>query len=150
VDEYFSSGDVGALSASLEDLDAPQFMYWAVKKLVTLAMDKRPHEREMASVALSALYGDVVSGDQMQTGFIKMLEAVRGWGCLGAAGHGAALAAWGLLAMGLRWLQGAALLRLGRLGRAGSCCIPGTAQPLPPSAHTRPLPTRARAPRWTT
>jgi hypothetical protein len=76
VDEYFSSGEVAALSAALEELEAPQFMYWAVKKLVTLAMDKRPHEREMASVALSALYGDAVSGDQMQTGFIKLLEAV--------------------------------------------------------------------------
>jgi hypothetical protein len=78
MEEYFTSGDVQNAATSLEEIDAPQFMYWAVKKLVTLAMDKRPHEREMASVLLSALYGEVVSSDQMQTGFIKLLEAVGG------------------------------------------------------------------------
>ena len=77
-EEYFSSGDIQNAADSLDEMEAPQFMYWAVKRLVTAAMDKRPHEREMASVLLSALYGEAVSSDQMQTGFIKLLEAVRG------------------------------------------------------------------------
>lgn len=60
VEEYFSSGDVQNVADSLLDLGAPGNMaHYFVKKLVTLALDRKDREREMASVLLSSLYAEV-------------------------------------------------------------------------------------------
>lgn len=63
VEEYFTSGDVANVAQSLEELGAPASMsHYFVKRLVTLALDRKGREREMASVLLSGLYGEVSQG----------------------------------------------------------------------------------------
>jgi programmed cell death protein 4 len=63
VEEYFASGDVANVAQSLEELGAPASMsHYFVKRLVTLALDRKGREREMASVLLSGLYGEVRQG----------------------------------------------------------------------------------------
>jgi hypothetical protein len=64
VEEYFSSGDVNNAADSLTDLDAPvAFMgHYFVKRLLTLALDRKDKEREMASNLLSNLYSEVGAG----------------------------------------------------------------------------------------
>lgn len=44
---------------SMQELDEPEYNHFFVKKVVTRAMDKHNHEREMASILLSALHGEV-------------------------------------------------------------------------------------------
>lgn len=57
--EYFTSGDVEEVARQLQEAGQPQFGWALVKKAITLAMDRHDKEREMASVLLSALYGEV-------------------------------------------------------------------------------------------
>lgn len=59
LEEYFVSGDVGEVARQLQDAGQPQFGWALVKKAVTVAMDRHDKEREMASVLLSSLYGEV-------------------------------------------------------------------------------------------
>ncbi|GBF95677.1 hypothetical protein Rsub_08659 [Raphidocelis subcapitata] len=76
-EEYFSSGDVQDVANSLDELGAAGSMaHYFVKRLVTLSLDRRDREREMASVLLSSLYAEVISPDQMQKGFWRLAEAL--------------------------------------------------------------------------
>lgn len=78
VEEYFSSGDVNNAADSLTDLDAPvAFMgHYFVKRLLTLALDRKDKEREMASNLLSNLYSEVLPSDQIQKGFGALVESL--------------------------------------------------------------------------
>jgi hypothetical protein len=60
VEEYFSSGDVSNAADSLSELGPVETMgHYFVKRLVTLALDRKDKEREMASSLLSNLYAEV-------------------------------------------------------------------------------------------
>ncbi|GJP39387.1 hypothetical protein CLOM_g23763 [Closterium sp. NIES-68] len=76
VAEYFESGDVMEVTRSLEELAYPDLHHHLVKRLVTMAMDRNNREREMASQLLSALFQDVLPTDQVEMGFLRLLEAV--------------------------------------------------------------------------
>ncbi len=43
----------------MQELDEAEYNHFFVKKVITRAMDKHNHEREMASILLSALDGEV-------------------------------------------------------------------------------------------
>lgn len=60
VEEYFSSGDVSNAADSLTELGPTDTMgHYFVKRLITLALDRKDKEREMASSLLSNLYAEV-------------------------------------------------------------------------------------------
>ena len=59
IDEFFNSGDIQEASTTLQELDEPEYGHFFVKRAVTRALDKHNHEREMSSILLSALYGEV-------------------------------------------------------------------------------------------
>lgn len=61
VEEYFSSGDVNNAADSLSEQEAPvaTMGHYFVKRLLTLALDRKDKEREMASNLLSNLYSEV-------------------------------------------------------------------------------------------
>ncbi|XP_042965621.1 MA3 DOMAIN-CONTAINING TRANSLATION REGULATORY FACTOR 2 isoform X1 [Carya illinoinensis] len=71
IQEYFLSGDISEVSSFLESEDktcSAELNALFVKKLITLAMDRKSREKEMASVLLSSLYfpaEDVVNGFTM-------------------------------------------------------------------------------------
>ncbi|KAK4766616.1 hypothetical protein SAY87_008258 [Trapa incisa] len=77
IHEYFLSDDIPELIRSLEDLGAPQFNPVFLKKLVTLAMDRKNREKEMASVLLSALHIEIFSSDDIVNGFVMLLESAE-------------------------------------------------------------------------
>lgn len=75
--EYFSSGDIVEVSASLEDLPGGiDVMHYFVKKLILLALDRKDREREMASVLLSSLYSNVIPPEQVRKGFEAVIESI--------------------------------------------------------------------------
>eukprot|EP00246_Nothoceros_aenigmaticus_P013530 TRINITY_DN4718_c0_g1_i1.p1 TRINITY_DN4718_c0_g1~~TRINITY_DN4718_c0_g1_i1.p1 ORF type:complete len:725 (+),score=184.72 TRINITY_DN4718_c0_g1_i1:48-2222(+) len=77
IQEYFLSGDISEVVTSLEDLAAPEYHGIFIKKLLTLAMEKKNHEKEMASALLSALYAEVIPIAQIEKGFILLLESAE-------------------------------------------------------------------------
>jgi len=77
IQEYFLSDDIFEVVRSLEDLAAPDFNAIFVKKLITLAMDRKNREREMASALLSALYTEVFPVEDIVHGFVLLLESAE-------------------------------------------------------------------------
>ncbi|XP_057970389.1 MA3 DOMAIN-CONTAINING TRANSLATION REGULATORY FACTOR 1-like [Malania oleifera] len=77
IHEYFLSDDIPELIRSLEDLGAPEYNPIFLKKLITLAMDRKNREKEMASVLLSALHFELFSTDDIVTGFVMLLESAE-------------------------------------------------------------------------
>ncbi|XP_077250579.1 MA3 DOMAIN-CONTAINING TRANSLATION REGULATORY FACTOR 1-like [Tasmannia lanceolata] len=77
IHEYFLSDDIPELIRSLEDLAAPELNPVFLKKLITLAMDRKNREKEMASVLLSALHTEIFSTDDIVNGFVMLLESAE-------------------------------------------------------------------------
>ncbi|KAL2894323.1 Programmed cell death protein 4 [Bienertia sinuspersici] len=76
IEEYFINDDYASTSNELRDLGMPNYDYYFVKKLISMAMDRYDKEKEMAAVLLSSLYGDVISPSQVYKGFSKLVECV--------------------------------------------------------------------------
>ncbi|XP_073280277.1 MA3 DOMAIN-CONTAINING TRANSLATION REGULATORY FACTOR 1-like isoform X1 [Primulina huaijiensis] len=77
IHEYFLSDDIPELIRSLEDLRMPEHNPIFLKKLVTLALDRRNREKEMASVLLSVLHIEIFSTEDIINGFIMLLESAE-------------------------------------------------------------------------
>uniref|UniRef100_A0A5B7ACP2 Putative programmed cell death protein 4 n=1 Tax=Davidia involucrata TaxID=16924 RepID=A0A5B7ACP2_DAVIN len=77
IHEYFLSDDIPELIRNLEDLGAPKFNPIFLKKLITLAMDRKNREKEMASVLLSALHFEIFSTEDIVNGFVMLLESAE-------------------------------------------------------------------------
>ncbi|XP_076887972.1 MA3 DOMAIN-CONTAINING TRANSLATION REGULATORY FACTOR 3-like [Bidens hawaiensis] len=75
IHEYFLSDDIPELIRSLEDLGSPEYNPIFLKKLITLAMDRKNREKEMASVLLSALHIEIFSTQDIVDGFTLLLES---------------------------------------------------------------------------
>ncbi|PPD82256.1 hypothetical protein GOBAR_DD20813 [Gossypium barbadense] len=69
--------DIPELIRSLEDLGLPEFNPIFLKKLVTLALDRKNREKEMASVLLSALHIEIFSTEDIVNGFVMLLESAE-------------------------------------------------------------------------
>jgi len=85
IQEYFLSDDISEVTRSLEDLAAPDFNAVFVKRLITLAMDRKNREKEMASVLLSALYTEVFPVEDAKDKINKLLEEYETGGDIGEA-----------------------------------------------------------------
>lgn len=77
IHEYFLSDDIPELIRSLEDLGMPEFNPIFLKRLITLAMDRKNREKEMASVLLSALHIEIFSTEDIVNGFFMLLESAE-------------------------------------------------------------------------
>ncbi|WKA08832.1 hypothetical protein VitviT2T_026517 [Vitis vinifera] len=77
IHEYFLSDDIPELIRSLEDLGMPKFNPIFLKKLITLAMDRKNREKEMASVLLSSLHIEIFSTEDIVNGFVMLLESAE-------------------------------------------------------------------------
>jgi hypothetical protein len=75
IQEYFLSDDIPELIRSLEELSLPEYNPIFLKKLITLAMDRKNKEKEMTSVLLSSLSLELFSTDDMMKGFIMLLQS---------------------------------------------------------------------------
>lgn len=77
IHEYFLSDDIPELIHSLQDLRSPELNPIFLKKLITLAMDRKNREKEMASVLLSALHIEIFSTEDIVNGFVMLLESAE-------------------------------------------------------------------------
>lgn len=77
IHEYFLSDDIPELIQSLMDLGVPEYNPIFLKKLITLAMDRKNREKEMASVLLSSLHSEIFSSDDIANGFLLLLESAE-------------------------------------------------------------------------
>ena len=75
--EYFSSGDMSEVSASLEDLpDGCEMMHYFVKRLILTALDRKEREREMTSHLLNSLYSVIIPPETMKRGFESVIQSL--------------------------------------------------------------------------
>ncbi|KDP27511.1 hypothetical protein JCGZ_20151 [Jatropha curcas] len=75
IQEYFLSGDISEVCSCLESDNSngsPELNAIFVKKLITLAMDRKNREKEMASVLLSSLR---FPADHVLNGFVMLIES---------------------------------------------------------------------------
>ncbi|CAN0890404.1 MA3 DOMAIN-CONTAINING TRANSLATION REGULATORY FACTOR 3 [Linum grandiflorum] len=77
IHEYFHSDDIPELIRSLVDLGLRQYNPIFLKRLITLAMDRKNREKEMASVLLSALHIEIFSTEDIVDGFVMLLESAE-------------------------------------------------------------------------
>ncbi|KAJ0539948.1 putative programmed cell death protein [Helianthus annuus] len=77
IHEYFLSDDIPELIRSLVDLGSPEYNPVFLKKLITLAMDRKNREKEMASVLLSTLHIEIFSTRDIVDGFTLLLESAE-------------------------------------------------------------------------
>ncbi|XP_027089977.1 MA3 DOMAIN-CONTAINING TRANSLATION REGULATORY FACTOR 2-like [Coffea arabica] len=75
IEEYFATDDITSTANELRELGMPNYDFYFVKKLISIAMDRRDKEKEMAAVLLSSLYADIIDPQQMYKGFIRLLMA---------------------------------------------------------------------------
>ncbi|KAL6527232.1 MA3 DOMAIN-CONTAINING TRANSLATION REGULATORY FACTOR 2 [Orobanche gracilis] len=77
IHEYFLSGDISEVSCCLEfenSSSLAELNTVFVKKLITLAMDRKNREKEMASILLSSL---CFPSEDVVSGFIMLLESAE-------------------------------------------------------------------------
>ncbi|XP_043810425.1 MA3 DOMAIN-CONTAINING TRANSLATION REGULATORY FACTOR 2 [Manihot esculenta] len=75
IQEYFLSGDISEVSRCLESDNgnsSAELNAIFVKRLITLAMDRKNREKEMASVLLSSL---CFPADDVSNGFVMLIES---------------------------------------------------------------------------
>lgn len=77
IHEYFLSDDIPELIQSLVDLGTPEYNPIFLKKLITLAMDRKNREKEMASVLLASLHSEIFSSEDIASGFVMLLESAE-------------------------------------------------------------------------
>ncbi|KAL1224462.1 MA3 DOMAIN-CONTAINING TRANSLATION REGULATORY FACTOR 2 [Cardamine amara subsp. amara] len=75
VEEYFGTNDVVSVANELKELGLPEYRYYFVKKLVSMAMDRHDKEKEMAAFLLSTLYADVIDPPEVYRGFNKLVAS---------------------------------------------------------------------------
>ncbi|KAM7266288.1 hypothetical protein ACFE04_004185 [Oxalis oulophora] len=75
IQEYFLSGDIAEVGSCLESENntfSPELNAIFVKRLITVAMDRKKREKEMASVLLSSMCFPV---DDVVSGFVLLIES---------------------------------------------------------------------------
>ncbi|XP_028412891.1 programmed cell death protein 4-like [Dendronephthya gigantea] len=75
IQEYYEHGDTEEVILSLNELNIHTSMKHKTLALaVTLAMEKKDAQREMASILISDLYGEVVTEDEISQAFMDVLD----------------------------------------------------------------------------
>ncbi|KAL2636328.1 hypothetical protein R1flu_007807 [Riccia fluitans] len=77
IQEYFTSDDISEVIRSLEELAVPEYHPIFLKRLFTLAMDRKHRDKERASILLSALYAEVIPIGQIIRAFVLLLESAE-------------------------------------------------------------------------
>lgn len=74
--EFFTSFDVNEVANSLQEIEAPEYSYEFVKRLINGALDREDSHREQVSRLLSELYPDILSSNMIGKGFERLFEIV--------------------------------------------------------------------------
>jgi len=74
IQEYFEHGDTEDVCLSIEELNIPSQKHKILVKTISIAMEKKATQREMASVLISDLYGKVLTRQHISKGFQQLLD----------------------------------------------------------------------------
>ncbi|KAK9805111.1 hypothetical protein WJX73_009330 [Symbiochloris irregularis] len=77
IKQFFASGECEDAAASLQALDTERPMEVFVKQAVLLAMEERPRERELVSKLLTHLHPSMLTTDQAEAGFLRLLYSAE-------------------------------------------------------------------------
>lgn len=73
--EYLENGDTSEAEASFREiLPSPLNRYWIVELAIDIAMDHKPSHRELTSVLISDLYGNIINDKDIAKAFDIMLS----------------------------------------------------------------------------
>jgi len=76
INEYFEHGDTEDVAISMDEINFGDNAYLILITTVTLAMEKKPSNREMASVLISDLYGRILHEEDIEKGFTFLLKSL--------------------------------------------------------------------------
>jgi len=76
ITEFFVSGDFDDITRTIFEIDAAEYSYEFVKRLLNMSLDKGDRERELVSQLMSLLYPDVLSTSMICKGFERLFEIV--------------------------------------------------------------------------
>ncbi|XP_054709294.1 programmed cell death protein 4-like [Uloborus diversus] len=74
IHEYFEHGDTQEVVVCLEELNLGKLRPQIVSMAITLAMERKPSQREMTSVLLSDMYGQILLQEDIALGFDQLLQ----------------------------------------------------------------------------
>ncbi|XP_035216316.1 programmed cell death protein 4-like [Stegodyphus dumicola] len=74
IHEYFEHGDTQEVIVTLEELNLGKLRPQIVSMAVSLAMERKPSQREMTSVLLSDMYGQILQQEDIAAGFDLLLQ----------------------------------------------------------------------------
>ncbi|KAG8198265.1 hypothetical protein JTE90_021522 [Oedothorax gibbosus] len=74
IHEYFEHGDTQEVIVCLEELNLGTLRPDLVAMAVSLALERKPSHREMTSVLLSDMYGQILVREDIAAGFDRLLE----------------------------------------------------------------------------
>jgi len=72
--EYYEHGDTEDVALSLQELNIPSQRYKIPVKVITIAMEKKATQREMASILISNLYGRILTQEHFSKAFQQLLD----------------------------------------------------------------------------
>eukprot|EP00349_Pseudokeronopsis_sp_Brazil_P004210 CAMPEP_0202965640 /NCGR_PEP_ID=MMETSP1396-20130829/9545_1 /ASSEMBLY_ACC=CAM_ASM_000872 /TAXON_ID= /ORGANISM="Pseudokeronopsis sp., Strain Brazil" /LENGTH=378 /DNA_ID=CAMNT_0049688419 /DNA_START=108 /DNA_END=1244 /DNA_ORIENTATION=- len=76
IEEFFESFDANEVANSLQEIDALEYSYEFVKRLINGAIDREDSHREQVSRLLSELYPDLLSSNMIGKGFERLFEII--------------------------------------------------------------------------
>lgn len=74
IEEYYEHGDTEDVALSLLELNIPSQKYKIPVKAIGMAMEKKATQREMASVLISDIYGEILTQDHISKSFQQLLD----------------------------------------------------------------------------
>jgi len=76
IKEYFVSGDLNEIARSIQEIEAHEYAYEFVKRIINMSLDQGDRERELVSTLLSDFYPDLLSSNMIGKGFERIFEIV--------------------------------------------------------------------------
>lgn len=74
IQEYFEHGDTEDVGLSIQELNIPSQICKIPVKAISIAMEKKATQREMASILISDLYGRIFTQQHISKGFQLLLD----------------------------------------------------------------------------
>ncbi|XP_013380848.1 programmed cell death protein 4-like [Lingula anatina] len=74
--EYLECGDTEDVLSSLQEMNLGENAHKLPEMAVSLALDRKAHHRELTSILISDLYGNILSQDDVAKGFDQLLAGL--------------------------------------------------------------------------
>jgi programmed cell death protein 4 len=76
IKEYFLGGEIDEVISSIQEINAKEYSYEFVKRIINMSFDKSDRERELVSQLISQAYPNTLSTNMIGKGFERLFELV--------------------------------------------------------------------------